>query len=527
MLFLLVALVAILLSQVHLALAAPPLVVDQNPPNTTVLSPPLPADVDPLCAQAASQPNPVAAENTCPGTTSWQMDLPAGPKNAIAGFVTPNSVVQGETIRLYVTTTAPTYWFEIYRLGWYQGYGGRLLYRSPQLVGTVQPVPIVDPSTRMVSAANWLNPVLIHVPASWVSGVYIVKLLSSDGYLSYQSYAPFVVRDDASRVRIQIVIPFLTYQAYNAWGGYSLYDGDDGQGEAVSANRAYAVSFDRPYDRADGLGDLPRWDLNTLRWFERRGYDVTYTADVDLAVAPASLLRRQLIVISGHAEYWSTAMRAAIVAAQDAGVSLAFLGADDLYWHVRLQASALGSDRVVVCYRDASLDPLALTDPGEATVRWRDPPDNLPEGAIMGAMYGGIYRGALPLTFTAGATPLLAGTGLHAGSKIPGLIGTEVDAVYRPARTSLSLWTTVLATTYISGHYTSQNQCSACGNWAATTLSTTANGARVFDAGTLQFAAGLDTAGFGPAPPVHASVLQPFQQFMMNLLAYLLHEPAP
>ena len=85
-------------------------------------------------------------------------------------------------------------------------------------------------------------------------------------------------------------------------------------------------------------------------------------------------------------------MRKNATAARDAGVSLAFFGANDMYWHVRLTSSPLGLDRVVVCYKSATLDPLAASDPGAVTVRWRDAPLNQPEAQLMGEEYGGAAK---------------------------------------------------------------------------------------------------------------------------------------
>jgi hypothetical protein len=286
--------------------------------------------------------------------------------------------------------------------------------------------------------------------------------------------------------------------------------------------RATVVSFDRPYALGDGLGDLPRWDIDTIQWFERMGYDVSYVADLDLEAGAGVTQGHKLIVVSGHAEYWTSTMRDALTAARDTGISLAFLGGDDVYWRVRLLDSTLGSNRLVVCYRFTSLDPLSATSPGESTVRWRDPPLNQPEGVLLGAMYTGIYRGNLPLTFTAAAASLLAGTGLGPGSRVPGLVGTEVDAAYTPPQRALDQGVSVLATTFVAGHYTVQNECSACGHRQDTTLYDAVSGAHVFDAGTLQFVWGLDDASFIPGTPQTNDVSPAFQLFMTHLLTYLL-----
>src|SRR5947209_18384085 len=74
-----------------------------------------------LCQHASETANPVQAENFCPGTTSWRADRPTSPEHAVEGFTSPISAQSGDTVKLYVSTIAPTYSFEVYRMGWYGG----------------------------------------------------------------------------------------------------------------------------------------------------------------------------------------------------------------------------------------------------------------------------------------------------------------------------------------------------------------------------------------------------------------------
>lgn len=476
------------------------------------------------CQDAARAPNPIPIENTCPGTNSWQLDGPTGPTHAIEAFTTPASVNAGESLKLYVSTTARSYTFRIYRMGWYQGLGGRLVYSSAQLPGILQPAPLIDPATRMVSCSNWRDPVTLSIPQSWVSGVYIVKLVSFSGY---ERYTLFTVRNDASHSAMLFQTSILTYQAYNSWGGYSLYRGGDTSGEVTAAERAYVVSFDRPYADHAGLMDFVRYELNFLRWLERKGYDVSYTTDIDTDMRGTLLLQHKLFLSVGHDEYWSTAMRQNVTAARDAGVSLGFFGANDMYWHVRLQSSQLGPDREVVCYKpgyygDTIADPIAATDPKEDTVLWRDAPLDEPEDSLMGEMYGGILATSAPLVFDEGATPFFKNTRLQAGAFQLVLMDGEYDRLYHDANTPSSL--TVLAASPLTCAKT--DLCPASGNDVAyATLYTAAKGAKVFDAGTWQWSWGLDDERFDPSVPAHAYSSPDFQTFTANLLSSLLASP--
>ena len=475
------------------------------------------------CLHAVDTTNQVKAENYCPGTNSWRVDRPLGPERAIEGFTAPVSVQAGEKVKIYISTTAATYTFQVYRMGWYNGLGGRLLYSSYPLHGINQPPPAIDPRTHKVSCSNWRYPAIVPIPTTWVSGVYIVKLLAG----GYMRYAFFVVRNDSSNSSILFQTSVLTYQAYNAWGGYSLYRGSNAQGEETSAKRAYVVSFDRPFDRGDGLGDFPLLnEYNLLRWLERSGYDVSYSTDIDTDMRGALLLQHRLFVAAGHDEYWSTAMRDHVTSARDQGISLAFFGSNDIYWHVRLQSSPLGPDREVVCYKtgyyaDDAFDPVAAVDPHQATVLWRDKPLNQPENALLGEMYGGALLASAPLVLAPGAAPFLSNTTLHAGSALQGLIGGEYDRVYRNDVTPSTL--SILAASPV--HCIQTNLCPASGiDTANATFYTASSGARVFDAGTFYWAWGLDDDSFHPGTriPPHPYATPAFQKFTANLLTYLL-----
>ena len=128
------------------------------------------------------------------------------------------------------------------------------------------------------------------------------------------------------RAQILVHVPVNTWQAYNPWGGKSLYDINS---EGGRANR---VSFERPL-RLDYFQTW-EWEIQLVRFLEREGYDVAYQTDVDTHRDPASLERHRLVVVDGHDEYWTSATRTAFDAARDAGTNLAFIGANIGYWRI-------------------------------------------------------------------------------------------------------------------------------------------------------------------------------------------------
>ena len=132
-----------------------------------------------------------------------------------------------------------------------------------------------------------------------------------------------------------------------------------------------------------------------VRWLEANGYDVTYCAGVDTDRRGENLLQHRVFLSVGHDEYWSARQRAQVEAARDAGVHLAFLSGNELFWKVRWENSIDGSAtpyRTLVCYKETS--DAAKTDPTpEWTGAWRDsrfsPPSDggRPENALTGTIF--------------------------------------------------------------------------------------------------------------------------------------------
>lgn len=358
----------------------------------------------------------VSAENAKPGTSDWTVQHPSR-AGEIEGYLGTVSAQRGESVPMYVTTTAPSFTATAYRLGWYGGKLAREVWASGPESGTVQAPPSRDPSTNMIET-SWQPSLKVPIGSDWPPGDYLFKLMSSTGW---DSYVPLTVRDDSSHAAILVVNAVTTWQAYNLWGAYDLYAGPRG-----AAQRAKVVSFDRPYRLGDGSGDFLGNEEKLVKLVERDGMDVTYTTDVDLAERPSLLTQHRVIVTLGHDEYWSTAMRSNVTAARDAGVNLVFLGANSVFRHIRLDPSPLGPDRHEINYRVAKDDPITATDPSQATVSWRDPPVSKPESTLLGEMY---ECNPVDADFVVRQPDawVFAGTGLSAGQHLAHLVGSEYD----------------------------------------------------------------------------------------------------
>ena len=76
-------------------------------------------------SQTTARPFPVE-ENKRPGTSAWRItDL--GAPGAIDGYADRQSVLPGQSFRLYVSTTAKSFRVKAFRFGWYQGHKARLV----------------------------------------------------------------------------------------------------------------------------------------------------------------------------------------------------------------------------------------------------------------------------------------------------------------------------------------------------------------------------------------------------------------
>jgi len=103
-------------------------------------------------AAAAAQSNPIVIENQQPGTSAWELTKPGNDTTSqIKGYGSATSVNKGETITFHVSANpAQTYTIDIYRLGWYQGLGGRLMQHIGPLNAVTQPTCPTDATTGMI-----------------------------------------------------------------------------------------------------------------------------------------------------------------------------------------------------------------------------------------------------------------------------------------------------------------------------------------------------------------------------------------
>ena len=377
-------------------------------------------------APAGAADNPIQIENAREGDWNWQRAFAApAPTGSIDGYLGAISAAPGDTVTVHASTQpAATFRVEVFRIGWYDGVGGRLLTCAPgcatSVQGSPQSTPSPDPTTGLVRA-NWPTSTSFTVGSDWVSGYYVVNFVITSGPNSGKAtWTPLVVTpppDRSKQILVQATVT--TWEAYNNWGGKSLYDYNSTGGQPAAK-----VSFDRPF-ATDGNTGMYDWEVPFVRWLEREGYDVSYASDIDTHRNPALLQGYRLVMVNGHDEYWSTPIRNGFESAKAAGTNLAFFGANIGYWHVRFE----DGERTMVGYKDAAADP--ITDPSEETVQFRDLVPARPECSLIGVQYMDGYSSNRTYTVVNAALtdPWMAGTGFTAGSTIPGVVGYEWDTI--------------------------------------------------------------------------------------------------
>jgi hypothetical protein len=345
-----------------------------------------------------------------------------------------------------------------------------------------------------VTECDWRAALSFPIPSGLVSGVYVVKLRSAK---DAESDCMFVVRPSRPP-RLLVQIPTATYEAYNAWGGNSLYPGTGPTVGATGTSQGVEVSYDRPYDSQTGAGQFFVREVAMVRFLERYGYPVGYTTSESLDRSPGQVGGTGALIDVGHSEYWSAAQEQAFAAARNRGTSLLIFSSDTMAWRVRFVPAGAGSsqagapDHRIVAYKE-----FAARDPDRA-----EPSGLFPLGGaqLLGSAYNGcitprvsvpgppVYR-YYDWSPAPGLRPawLFAGTGMTASSRIAGIVGYELDE-----RTASSPAGTQVIGSGSGARCMPETEPSPThGTMATTTLYTAPSGALVFATGTLGWLYGL------------------------------------
>jgi hypothetical protein len=512
--------------------------------------------------------NPIVCENSKEGVKPELWEIEGIGDETIQGFATQMSVNVGQTESFKIKTPSTKYHINILRLGYYGGDGARMIESNIKPSVTL---PQTQPEcmhetvakngstpTGLIDCGNWAVSASWKVPAEAVSGLYVAELVREDVSggqpIDHTSQIFFVVKNEESKAPIVLKTSDATWEAYNAWGGNSLYSCTkycpEGEPEAYKA--AFSVSYNRPFDGTletdSGQSDPLYAEYQLMRWLEKEGYNVTYLAQTDIQAHPELLKNHKVFISSGHDEYWSETERNAVESAREAGVNLAFFSGNEIFWKTRYGPSLDAShteNRTLTTYKEThynkAVDPL---EPKVATSSWSDPrfrsggagkPDNQLTGQYF-SVNSGTADIKVPGTFAKlrfwknTAVSKLGANETLTLSPGTGTLGYEWDTDeengFRPAgRIPLSSTTVNGVETFTDfGTHTATNQLAK----HSLSLYRAPSGALVFGAGTVQWSWGLENVNAWDQYATDPSENPPdptMEQATVNLLAEMGQQP--
>ncbi|NNE13226.1 MAG: DUF4350 domain-containing protein [Ilumatobacter sp.] len=225
------------------------------------------------------------------------------------------------------------------------------------------------------------------------------------------------MRSAKPSARTLLVLATNTWNAYNDWGGRSLYTG----GHRVSFRRPFGrgMLWRDPVERDDrkarprrrgeepdadgdayqqwrfahgypgyvGSAGWYSYERRFVDWAERRGHELDLAVSSDLDDVAGLLDGYELVLGVGHDEYWSAGGRDAVERFVADGGTYASLSGNTMFWHVRPT-----DDGAMVChkYKAHLQDPMLATEPSAISGMWCDPLVGRPESRFLGAgsMFG-------------------------------------------------------------------------------------------------------------------------------------------
>lgn len=377
------------------------------------------------------QPDLIRKENQHEGTTDWQLTYTRVERDTryrstvIEGYVSKQSVLAGETLDFFVSNNpAGRFVIDIYRMGYYQGTGGRHMRRLGPFKGQSQTTPPVG--EERLRECRWQPATSLRIPDDWISGVYLGKLSNVDN--RYQSYVVFIVRDNRAADFV-FQCSDNTWQAYNAWpDNYSLYKNERKDGKVLVGG--IKVSFDRPYGRyvqifdnplSQGSGEFLLWEFPLAFWMEQQGYDVSYISNSDVHNDVKCLTRAKAFLSVGHDEYWSRQQYDHAMEAVRQGVNMAFLSGNSCCFITPFFPSSQNTPNRIITRagRYGGIRPAEHVYMADFTA---EAPN---ESTLIGAQTVTPFNGSGDWIVTRPDHWIFEGTGMRKGDRISGLVGWE------------------------------------------------------------------------------------------------------
>ncbi len=348
----------------------------------------------------------------------------------VEGYAGRVSYAPGEELTLHVSSGVSNFEVEIARLGVKR----ETVWTAREVAGRELPVP----ENASSHGCQWPAAVTLKIPAEWRSGYYQVTLRVSDrggkftkrNRRTAEGSCYFVLRpaEPGKTAKVLLQLATNTYNAYNNWGGFSLY-AYHGQG----GNQGHRVSFERP---STSLFD--RWEQAFVEWAEREGVALEYAANGDLESRSEMLAAYRLVLSVGHDEYWSKPMRDHLEKYIADGGNVAFFSGNTCCWQVRSEDGG----KALTCWKqNFQQDPVYAARGSQATLSslWSHHLVQRPENQLTGVgfLWGGYHKSHGQFMDGSGAFTvhrpehwLYAGTGLKRDDSFGGkdtIVGYECD----------------------------------------------------------------------------------------------------
>lgn len=380
--------------------------------------------------------------------------------DAIEAYCGALSYLPGQSAGVHVWCATSSYDVDV------RPWGGDVVWQASGLPGVAHPTPADADS----NGCGW--PVSVEVPVGddWPSGMYLITLRATGTDAAIGTaiapdrtvgHAMFVVRAARPTAAALLVVATNTYNAYNNWGGCSLYTG------------GHQVSFDRPFGRGmlvrphterddrksrpvrdgeqpdvDGLvyqayrnehgypgymssAGWHTYERRFVEWAQREGITFDYAVSSDLARTPEVADGYRLLIGAGHDEYWSAAQRDTVEAHVARGGNYASLSGNTMFWQVRLTDD--GRTMTAHKYSAHRNDPVVGTPASNTmTGMWCDPIVGRPEWRFLGAgsAYGLYSRFGQATPRASGGFTIyrddhwmFEGTGLRYGDQLGATLG--------------------------------------------------------------------------------------------------------
>jgi hypothetical protein len=457
--------------------------------------------------------------------TIWKSYYPG---TRVWGYVDKHSVAPGEAFTIMLSTgpeiESVTGTIEVFRIGFYGNADRKLIF-------TADTVHVVRNEVQMTAAslgAGWPPGWDIETD-TWETGYYTIDFIS-EGRRDL-NIAFIVVTNPRRSGDILVELSTNTYQAYNAWGGASLYT------SAFAGDRAQMVSFDRPTGP-----DFFEYEYYFVLWLEElaalENLKVDYATNFDVHRDPTFAGQYKLFVSGSHNEYWSKEEFDAVYRRIfELGKSTLFLGANTAYWQVRYgdldnPVAGAGRGRQLVCYKEslehAREDPVRQRVDNEReamlqiTAMFRDDARR-PETMLMGVAYQSYFEvetdAKYPYFVVRNDLPFFPGADYNVGDSIGDIVGYEWDnmdpegdgkRLWNAEKSQIPLLDPSLIKVVFRG---APVDLEGKQGIAEAVYFISAAGAKVFSTGSIRWAWGLGKEEFAQ---------EKFKKFNRNLIMHLL-----